>query len=74
MKEELEDLIEDMFYEMKENSSRKCVGYEETKIVDFENKKYKITINGAWDRSDWLDYKVSGVGFVFEIDGHIDMY
>jgi hypothetical protein len=63
-----------LFDEMKENSSRKSIGLKETKVVDFESKQYKITIDGHWDRSDWLDYEVEGVGFDFKINGDICMY
>lgn len=74
LKERLEELVELQFDDMKENSSRDCIGLKETKIVDFEGKQYSITVNGYWDRSDWLDYNIIGVDFDFKIDGHISMY
>lgn len=65
------DVVREAFFEDKMESPRSVIGGGGKINFNFEGKDYTIEWDGFWDRSDWVEFRVSGNGVDFK---HTEYY
>ena len=61
MKIDFEELAEDQFYKLKEETldeDRKSLGAEGEQDYEIDEVKFKIKVDGFWEKSTWFNWIV----------------
>lgn len=62
IQEKATQFIEEKCEEMKQESSRSCIGLSFDEDFIYNGKEYNIAGMAHWEKSDWYDVRITGNG------------